>query len=1012
MEKYTGLEIAVIGISGRFPEAGDITEYWENLKAGRDSISSFSDEELLEEGVTASQIADPAYVKSNAYLQEKDHFDAAFFDYRPGESALMDPQMRIFHECCWEALEDSGYIDPVNNNVGVFSTGSLNVNWVLYAMLKNKDGEVDNLTASYLRDINFLSSRISYKFNLKGPSVFIQTACSSSLVTIHEACNSLLLGECSMALAGGVTVRNYSKKGYRYEEGMIHSKDGKCRPFDAGSSGTVGGEGAGVVVLKRLKDAIRDRDHVYAVIKGTGINNDGRNKVGYTAPSSQGQAEAIKKALKMAQISPQSIGYIETHGTATELGDPIEIEALNLAFASSGGARFCAIGSVKSNIGHLDNAAGIASFIKAVLVIKHGQIPASLHFNSPNPKIDFKGGPFYVNHTLKDWDTQAGPRRAGVSSFGIGGTNAHIILEQAPERQNLAESRKHQLLVLSGKTKRSLERNLVKLKAHLKNSNDDALADIAYTLQNGRSRFKYRKFVVCENKEEAIDLLAEGDLTNAAEAGVQEHLQNIVFMFPGQGAQYHDMCRDLYETESFFKEKVEECLSVASRYSIEDFKSALFFGDDSNKINDTKFTQPILFIIEYALAQLLMSWGIKPDYMIGHSIGEYVAACISGVFTLEDALKLVIRRGELMGQVERGSMLSIKINEDSLLPLLTERRCLDIAAVNGSDSIVVSGRDADVMNFGEVLTRGGYEFRKVSTSHAFHSHMMDDLLSEFEAEFTTVTIGQPRIPYISNITGMLIDYEEILKPAYWSRHLRNTVLFSSGAETLLKMGNAMFIEIGPGKTLSNYISQSVYFDKGHQVLNTVRHQAQQEKDQKYLIEKLGRLWQNGIKIDWAGYYTKEERSRISLPKYSFEKTSYTAIVDAYQLINKNVDDALPLLATAPEDLINISTWQRSVLLNDVKFPKEASVILVFCGKESFSNSLISDLVDAGQRVIEVRSGASFVRINDDRFQANILSPEDLQAFWNHLKTVGLVVDQVIYCVALDDHLTSAEINDI
>ncbi|MEM9922046.1 MAG: type I polyketide synthase, partial [Bacteroidota bacterium] len=693
MAKYTGLEIAVIGLSGRFPEADSVQEFWENLLNAKDCISTFTTEEAREEGELEANLRHPNYVRSNAFMESKKYFDSEFFNYRPDEAELMDPQLRVYLQCCWEALEDSGYSkEAFQQKVGHFTSGTPNVSWNLHAILKNRaEGLVDDFTAYQLREVTFLGSRISYDFNLQGPAVFIQSACSSSLVAIHEACNSLLLGECSMALAGGVSINNHSRKGYIYQNGMINSQDGKCRPFDQDASGTVIGDGAGVVVLKRLKDALRDRDHIYAIVKGTGVNNDGNNKVGYSAPSVQGQRKAIEKAISMARIKRESISYIEAHGTGTKLGDPIEVEALNRVFGKER-PNSCAMGSVKSNIGHLDTAAGVAGFIKTVLSLKHRQIPPSLHFKQANPEVNFDRGPLYVNAELKKWERNGTPLRAGVSSFGIGGTNAHVILEEAPEIKSSASEKKYKLLPIAAKTEEALNRNTTQLTDFLASNPNYKMADLAYTLQTGRVRFPHRRIVLCEGREDALRSFAASEWIGQTEATLREESQNIVFMFSGQGSQYIHMGRDLYNSEKSFRETVNECLQIAGKYTREDLLGILFpkestTDDKDQKINHTEYAQPLLFTIEYALAKLLMAWGVQPNYLIGHSLGEYVAACISGVFTLEDALRLVVKRGQLMGSAERGSMLSIKISEEELKPFLEATDGIDLAVINSVSSL-------------------------------------------------------------------------------------------------------------------------------------------------------------------------------------------------------------------------------------------------------------------------------------------------------------------------------------
>lgn len=1003
MRKYTGLEVAVIGLAGRFPQADTIEQYWENLKNGKDCISELSDAELLAEGVSEQLLKNKDYVKANSYLENKKYFDAEFFGYRPDEAELMDPQLRIFHECCWEALEDSGYsTTALKEKVGVFATGTPNVNWVLYSMHKNREQLVDDFSASHLREVSFLSSRIAYKFNLKGPAVYLQTACSSSLVAIHEACNSLLLGECGMALAGGIAVHNYSKKGYLYEKGMITSKDGKCRPFDVDSDGTVGGEGAGVIVLKKLKDAIRDRDNIYGIIKGTAINNDGNSKVGYTAPSVKGQVDAIKKAHKMAGVDSSSITYIETHGTATALGDAIEIEALNEAFGNEKVIK-CAIGSVKSNIGHLDTAAGVAGFIKTILTLKHKQLPPSLHFTAPNANISFTNGPFYVNNKLTSWQQQSGePLRAGVSSFGIGGTNAHIVLEEAPELELQPQTRDHQLIFLSAKSQASLEENTVRLTDYFKKENPASLADIAYTLQKGRDKFKYRRMLIAANGAEAIQILTDHKFIDHNASETQEDLQNIVFMFSGQGAQYINMYQDLYEKEGFFKDQVDACFEIAKTYTDADLQAVLTNKDGQNKtINNTQYAQPLLFIMEYAMAKLLMRWCVKPEYMIGHSVGEYVAACISGVFSLNDAIRLVVRRGQLMSEVEQGGMLSINCTEKELNLLKENFEGIDVAALNSENSCVVAGTTAAIETFEAHVKLSGYEAKLLHTSHAFHSHMMDEILSKFEQEVSLVTINQPQIPYVSNLSGELVTCEELKTPAYWSKHLRSTVNFLKGSQWLLNQGDAVFIEIGPGRALSNYLSENKLKTAGHHILNTTRQFNQQINDQKYLIEKLGRLWLLGVKVDWDSYYTDEQRQKVSLPAYAFHKTPFTTDVDAFTLVQSQLKALPPVSGTHVENYIHAHSWQLSSLPNEAAELKEKQMnFLVFSGTEVLSSAILKDLQSNGQNVIEIRNGSVFRKLDNQHYELNLTQTEALAELWNDLAAQELTIHHIIYCRAL------------
>ncbi len=819
-----------------------------------------------------------------------------------------------------------------------------------------------------------------------------------------------------MALAGGVTIKNFSKKGYIYKEGMIFSKDGKCSPFDSNASGTIGSEGAGVVVLKRLNDAIRDRDNIYAIIKGSAINNDGKNKVGYTAPSVQGQLDVIKKAHKMARIEPNSISFIEAHGTATELGDPIEIEALNVAFDGCN-PNSCCVGSVKSNMGHLDSAAGVAGFIKAVLAIKNKQIPATLNFIKPNPKINFENGPFYVNNSLIDLKNYTNPIRAGVSSFGIGGTNVHVVLEEAPIIESSDNGRKYQLIVLSAKTKTSLQKNTVRLIEYFGKNNNVKLPDIAYSLKIGRERFKYRKFLICENKGQAVDILHSNESIEYESTNLHENTQNIIFMFPGQGAQYIGMCKDLYLNEKAFKEKVDECIAITKLYSRKNFHSILFpeegnSSDSDINIDNTQHAQPLLFIIEYSLANLFIRWGIKPHYMIGHSIGEYVAACISGVFTLNDALKLVIRRGELMSKAEKGSMLSINISKEQLMPLISDYNRIDLAAINSATSLVVSGKKIDINEFEQHITKLGYQAKKIQTSHAFHSYMMDVILNKFEQEVSLIKINEPKIPYVSNITGELVTHDQIKQSSYWSEHLRNTVLFLKGTETLLNKGDATIVEIGPGKTLSNYVSESSLKKERHHLINTIRHPKQVVNDQKYLVEKLGHLWLRGINIDWNSYYSEEKRSRVSLPTYSFDQIPYTTDFDINKLIESQIKNPQKIDKNI-ENFIHVSNWQQAISPNNAtELVENKFVFLIFCDKGGFSDFLAKYLILLGQKVIEIKHGKIFKKIENDLFELNHLEPDELIELWKHLDQSGIIVNNIIYCTALNNDSVTIRYEDI
>ncbi len=689
-------EVAVIGMAARFPGASNTDRFWENLCSGVEAITFFTQEELESSGIARELYENPNYVKAKGMLADADRFDASFFGFNPREAELMDPQHRIFLECVWEALETAGY-DPsrYKGRIGLFAGCGMNT--YIFSILSNPAvmDLVGGFQVMIANDKDFLPTIASYKLNLTGPSVNVQTACSTSLVAVHLAYQSLLSGECDIALAGGVSISFPSRSGYLYQEGDIHSPDGHCRAFDAKAKGTLDGEGAGIVVLKRLNNAIADKDRLLAIIKGSSINNDGSAKVGYTAPSEEGQAQVIAETLELAGVEPEQIGYIEAHGTGTALGDPIEVAALTQAFrAKTSKNGFCALGSVKTNIGHLGAAAGVAGLIKTVLSLQHQKIAPTLHFEQANPAIDFVHSPFYVNNTLLDWKSTNGVRRAGVSSFGIGGTNAHVLLEEAPPAERSAESRPWQLLLLSARTDEALDQVSTNLVEHLRNTSAVNLPDVAYTLQTGRKRFACRRMVACQNLEDGVSALGTKDpervLTRVSDA---EDL-SVIFMFPGGGAQYLNMGLDLYRNEPLFCEEIDRCAELLQPILGLDVRKVIYPAADELeemkiRIKQSDVALPALFAVEYAMAKLFISWGIIPHAMIGHSLGEYAAAALAGVFSLADALAIVALRGKLYAQLPRGAMLSVSSSESNLRELLSED--LSIAAINGPAQCVVSG---------------------------------------------------------------------------------------------------------------------------------------------------------------------------------------------------------------------------------------------------------------------------------------------------------------------------------
>ncbi|MEA5605194.1 beta-ketoacyl synthase N-terminal-like domain-containing protein [Nostoc sp. UHCC 0252] len=874
----TGLEIAIIGISGRFPGAKNADEFWQNLQNSVESIAFYSDEELLSSGINSAQLSDPNYIKAGAILEDVEFFDAAFFGFTPREAEITDPQHRIFLESAWEALENAGYdSETYEGSIGVYAGASLPSYLLNLYSNQNLIDSVDDDQIAIGIDKDYLATRVSYKLNLEGPSYTIQTACSTSLVAVHLACQSLLSGECDMALAGGVSIQSQGKAGYVYVEGGISSPDGHCRAFDAKAQGTISGDGVGIVVLKRLEDAINDRDTIYAVIKGSATNNDGSFKLSYTAPRIDSQAKVIRAAQLIAEVEPETITYVETHGTGTVLGDPIEIAALTQAFrAGSQKKGFCAIGSVKTNIGHLDTAAGVAGLIKTALAFKNELLPPSLHFEEPNSKIDFANSPFYVNSTLSEWKSQGTPRRAGVSSFGVGGTNVHVVLEEAPTVIPSEASKPWQIVTISAKTKSALEAATTNLVVYLKQHPEVNLADVAYTLNKGRRAFNYRRVLVCKDIEDIVNTLSSLEPQRVLTSQEVKE-RSLVFMFPGQGAQYVNMTLELYQTEPTFRQQVDLCVEILKPHLGLDLKSILYPSEEqaqeaADQLQQTAITQPALFVIEYALAKLWMSWGIHPAAMIGHSIGEYVAGCLAGVFSLEDALSLVAARGKLMQLLSPGSMLAVPLPENEVQPLLNKH--LSLAAINGASLCVVSGLTDAVEVLQNQLANQGVECRRLHTSHAFHSQMVEPILKPFTEQVKKISLKAPQIPYLSNVTGTWITAVEATDPSYWSKHLRQTVQFAQGLQELLKEPNQVLLEVGPGRVLSTLALRHPDKTEEQVVVSSVRHPQDDQSDVAFLLTNLAKLWLSGVQVNWSDFYTHEQRYRLPLPTYPFERQRY------------------------------------------------------------------------------------------------------------------------------------------
>ncbi|MDZ7963669.1 MAG: SDR family NAD(P)-dependent oxidoreductase [Nostoc sp. DedSLP03] len=896
MKSTQQLEIAIIGMSGRFPGAKTLDEFWQNCCNGVESISFFSDEELELAGIDSSSLNDANYVKASGILSDIDLFDAAFFDISPKEAQIMDPQHRLFLECAWETLENAGY-DPATYTglIGVYAGMGMN----LYAgrtywnhnLYPNRDRleHVDDSQLAIANGTDFLPTRVSYKFNLQGPSVNVQTACSTSLVAVHQACRSLIQGECDMALAGAAAIAVPQKSGYRYQPGMILSPDGHCRAFDANSQGTVGGNGVGIVMLKRLADAIADGDNIYAVIKGSAINNDGSQKISYTAPSVQRQAAMIAQAQAIADINPETITYIETHGTGTTLGDPIEIAALTQAFRNkTQKQQFCAIGSVKTNIGHLDTASGIAGLIKTVLALKHRLLPPSLNFKHPNPKIDFANSPFYVNTTLSDWQTDQTPRRAGVTSLGVGGTNVHVILEEA-----LGESRgagEHtsttlsnrgsrgageHVLTLSAKTETALRELARRYVGFLESHSEVCLRDICYTSNVGRSHFEYRLALVADSRaqlrNQLTTFIAENSRTRFPASGV-------AFLFTGQGSQYIGMGRELYETQPVFRQALDRCAEILHPLLEQPLLEVLYPLGEREKnlaphlLNETGYTQPVLFALEYALSELWQSWGIKPSVVMGHSVGEYVAATVAGVLSLEDGLKLIAARGKLMQALpQTGAMVAVFTDLAQVCAAIDSLPEVTIAAINAPRQIVISGAAAAIASAVAILEARGVQTKSLKVSHAFHSPLMQPMVAEFGqiAQQVSYRTPNPNIRFISNITGQLAGVE-ISTPEYWVQHVLQPVQFANSIVSLSALGNLACLEVGPHPILVSMGRQCIP-ESGHLWLASLKSQ---ESDWQQMLTSLAALYEQGISVNWSEFHRGSEHRRVVLPNYPFERSRF------------------------------------------------------------------------------------------------------------------------------------------
>ncbi|MDF1812531.1 MAG: beta-ketoacyl synthase N-terminal-like domain-containing protein [Verrucomicrobiales bacterium] len=992
-------EIAVIGMAGRFPGAPDLNTYWQNLVNEVETIDTFTPAELEKFGVSSADYMNPDYVPRGISLQGAYDFDAGFFDISGAEAEIMDPQVRLFLKTVWETLEDAGYPEePEDNQIGIFAGGGYSTYQFAHLGLQS----VERLSTLTGNASDYIATRCAYAFGLTGPAMSVQTACSTSLVAINEACEALRSGRCEMAVAGGVSFSYPHEQGYTYEEGLIYSKDGHCRPFDAKASGTIFSQGAGAVLLKPLEQALQDGDTIHAVIRGVATNNDGNRKGSFAAPSIEGQQQVIEAALADAGISPDEISYVEAHGTGTVIGDPIEVAGLTGAWRNyTNQTGFCPIGSVKSNIGHADAAAGIAGFLKLLLCLKNKTIPATLHYTVENAEMDLGNSPFFVQSKTTKWDSKK--RIGSVNAMGLGGTNAHTIVEEAPPQSAPSQaSPNYYIFPFSAKSPTSLKAILRKWQEA--EFEPDSLNNAAFTLQHGRKEFPFRHAVVAEDFGDLQRSLANPDIQASHELRIN---RKPVFMFTGQGAQYRKMCYSSYRTDDAFRHAVDQCCRILKDQCDYDLQSILF-AESGDAINETRHAQPALFTICYAQAKRWIDWGFQPESLIGHSIGEYVAAHLSGVMSLEDALKTVYTRGTLMQQMEAGDMLAVMDSAETVESLIDDIPNVEVAALNSPFLTAVAGKKEQITEAAGIFSEMGIRHKNLSTSHAFHSKMMEPMLEEFKLAVNQISLNPPSIPYISNLTGKWISDSEATNPDYYAEQLRSSVRFHDGINTITDGESPhLFLEMGPGRTLTTFASD-ILAGSDNAILPTLPGPKEGIDSERYTWQALANTWTAGQTLDWSKIMSTEGCRRIPLPTYQFDEKTYRIEPNITTTESKHENLSL----------FNTPVWKesKSGYAGVPITPGEKTVWLCFISPRSNLDKRILDAAKVTTaRKIEIAKGGTFKRYSANRYRINPANEEDyeklIKQVLNDFGTIGGVIHTWSYHrpkVTKVDHLWNSQ----